>query len=164
ITATGHGSAADWWALGVLLFELLAGFPPFFADNPLEIYERILQNKFVFPAHIDFVAKDLIKRLLTADLSKRLGNLKGGALDVKNHRWFEGVDWDAVYRKEIRAPIIPVTVSPADTSNFERYPNSPLDTLPGVLRAHRARQYGMSPDALERGPDPYGYLFPDFCE
>lgn len=102
ITATGHGSAADWWALGVLLFELLAGFPPFFADNPLEIYERILQNKFVFPAHIDFVAKDLIKRLLTADLSKRLGNLKGGAMDVKNHRWFEGVDWDAVERKEIR--------------------------------------------------------------
>lgn len=64
----------------------------------------------------------------------------------------------------VQAPIIPVTISPSDTSNFERYPNSPLDTLPGVLRAHRARQYGMSPDSLERGPDPYGYLFPAFCE
>lgn len=86
----------------MLIFELLAGFPPFFADNPLEIYERILQNKFVFPAHVDFVAKDLVKRLLAADLTKRLGNLKGGARDVKAHRWFEGVDWEAVERKEIR--------------------------------------------------------------
>lgn len=111
ITATGHGSAADYWALGVLAYELLAGYPPFFADSPLEIYERILQNKFSFPPHIDFVARDLIKRLLTADLSKRLGNLKNGARDVKNHRWFEGVDWAAVERKEIRVRCRP---SPLD--------------------------------------------------
>lgn len=128
ITATGHGKAADFWAFGVLLFELLAGYPPFFADNPLEICtflnfllclffylllillfgslfyldEKILTGKFGFPPHIDYVAKDLIKRLLTADLSMRLGNLKNGAMDVKNHRWFEGVDWSAVERKEIR--------------------------------------------------------------
>lgn len=102
ITATGHGAAADWWALGVLLFELLAGYPPFFADSPLEIYEKILQGKFAVPAHIDPVAKDLIRRLLTADLTQRLGNLKNGARDVMNHPWFEGVDWAAVERKEIR--------------------------------------------------------------
>ncbi|CEQ40832.1 SPOSA6832_02508, partial [Sporobolomyces salmonicolor] len=146
ITATGHGAAADWWALGVLLFELLAGYPPFFADNPLEIYEKILTGKFGVPHHIDPVAKDLIRRLLTADLTKRLGNLKNGAQDVKNHQWFEGVDWDAVKRKEIRvrsvsagggegdgrrlicldldlqAPIIPLTHVPGDSSNFERFP------------------------------------------
>lgn len=86
----------------MLLFELLAGYPPFFADSPLEIYEKILTGKFAFPPHVDFVAKDLIRRLLTADLSKRLGNLKDGAADIKNHRWFEGVDWDLVERKAIR--------------------------------------------------------------
>lgn len=141
----------------------------------------------MFPAHVDFVAKDLIKRLLAADLTKRLGNLKNGARDVKAHRWFEGVDWEAVERKEIRvsgatassvrgvyqalivlccqAPIIPLSTSPSDTSNFERYPPCPIETLPGVFRAQRARQYGVSPDVLERsGPDMYSYLFPQFCE
>lgn len=54
------------------------------------------------PRHIDPLAKDLIGRLLTDDLTKRLGNLKGGAQDVKNHPWFEGVDWESLARKEIR--------------------------------------------------------------
>ncbi|GAA5918589.1 hypothetical protein JCM6882_001902, partial [Rhodosporidiobolus microsporus] len=159
ITATGHSAACDWWALGVLLFELLAGYPPFFADNPLEIYEKILQGRFGVPAHIDPLAKDLIRRLLTADLSKRLGNLKGGAQDVKNHPWFEGVDWSAVERKEIRAPIIPHTSIPGDCSNFERFPQTSIETMPGVLRALSKRKYGFEP---ERGEDPYGYLFPSF--
>lgn len=162
ITATGHGRAADYWAYGVLLFELLAGYPPFFDDNPLGIYEKILNGKFAFPPHIDFVAKDLIKRLLMADLSKRLGNLREGAQGVKDHRWFEGVDWAMVERKEIRAPIIPVTSTPGDTSNFERYPDSPLEDLPGPLRAAQAKQYNIAEAAIERGTDPYGYLFPAF--
>ncbi|GAA5831550.1 hypothetical protein JCM11251_000745 [Rhodosporidiobolus azoricus] len=159
ITATGHSSACDWWALGVLLFELLAGYPPFFADNPLEIYEKILQGRFGVPSHVDPLAKDLIRRLLTADLSKRLGNLKGGAQDVKTHPWFEGVDWAAVERKEIRAPIIPHTSIPGDCSNFERFPQTSIETMPGVLRALSKRKYGFEP---ERGEDPYGYLFPSF--
>ncbi|GAA6030574.1 hypothetical protein JCM8097_006215 [Rhodosporidiobolus ruineniae] len=159
ITATGHSSACDWWALGVLLFELLAGYPPFFADNPLEIYEKILQGRFGVPAHVDPLAKDLIRRLLTADLSKRLGNLKGGAQDVKNHPWFEGVDWAAVERKEIRAPIIPHTSIPGDCSNFERFPQTSIEAMPGVLRALSKRKYGFEP---ERGEDAYGYLFPNF--
>ena len=101
----------------MLLFELLAGYPPFFADSPLEIYEKILTGKFAFPPHVDFVAKDLIRRLLTADLSKRLGNLKDGASDIKNHRWFEGVDWDLVERKVIKVrPLsaLPVVTGGAD--------------------------------------------------
>ncbi|GAA5917391.1 hypothetical protein JCM8208_006472 [Rhodotorula glutinis] len=159
ITATGHGAAADWWALGVLLFELLAGYPPFFADNPLEIYEKILAGRYGVPRHIDPLAKDLIGRLLTDDLTKRLGNLKGGAQDVKNHPWFEGVDWESLARKEIRAPIIPLTTNPGDVSNYERYPATAIETLPGVLRAISQRKYGFSP---EKGPDPYGYLFPLF--
>ncbi|GAA5963531.1 hypothetical protein JCM8115_003400 [Rhodotorula mucilaginosa] len=159
ITATGHGAAADWWALGVLLFELLAGYPPFFADNPLEIYEKILRGKFAVPGHIDPVAKNLIRRLLTADLTQRLGNLRNGARDVMSHPWFEGVDWAAVERKEIRAPIIPVTNMPGDTSNFERFPACSLESMPGVLRAVTQRHYGYQP---ERASDPYGYLFPSF--
>ncbi|GAA5935726.1 cAMP-dependent protein kinase [Sporobolomyces koalae] len=159
ITATGHGAAADWWALGILLFELLAGYPPFYADHPLEIYEKILAGKFSVPPFIDPVAKDLIRRLLTADLTKRLGNLSGGAQDVKAHPWFEGVDWIAVSKKHIRAPIIPETHIPGDSSNFERFPVADLSTLPGIFRAMSERKYGSSAPV---GPDPYGYLFPNF--
>lgn len=76
IQSKGHGKAVDWWALGILIFEMLAGYPPFFDDNPFGIYEKILAGRIYFPPHIDPVAKDLIKKLLTADRTKRLGNLK----------------------------------------------------------------------------------------
>jgi serine/threonine protein kinase len=76
IQSKGHGKAVDWWALGILIFEMLAGYPPFFDDNPFGIYEKILAGRIYFPSHIDATAKDLIKKLLTADRTKRLGNLK----------------------------------------------------------------------------------------
>ncbi|KAF8948556.1 hypothetical protein BGZ52_006786, partial [Haplosporangium bisporale] len=76
IQSKGHGKAVDWWALGILIFEMLAGYPPFFDDNPFGIYEKILAGRIYFPSHIDSAAKDLIKKLLTADRTKRLGNLK----------------------------------------------------------------------------------------
>ena len=71
------------------------------------IYEKILAAKIAFPPHIDSLTKDLIRRLLTVDRSKRLGNLRGGAMDVMMHPWFSGVDWGALERRQIRAPIIP---------------------------------------------------------
>ena len=111
VLSQGHGKAVDWWALGILAFEMLAGYPPFFDDHPLGIYEKILRNEVAFPAHIDPYAKDLIRGLLTADRSKRLGNLRGGAKDVMTHAWFAGVDWGSLERKEIGAPIVPRVAS-----------------------------------------------------
>jgi serine/threonine protein kinase len=76
IQSKGHGKAVDWWALGVLIFEMLAGYPPFFDDNPFGIYEKILSGKLVIPPHFDVDAKDLVKKLLNTDRTSRLGNLK----------------------------------------------------------------------------------------
>ena len=111
VLSQGHGKAVDWWALGILAFEMLAGYPPFFDDHPLGIYEKVLRNEIAFPSHIDPYAKDLIRGLLTADRSKRLGNLRGGAKDVMSHAWFAGVDWGSLERKEIGAPIVPRVAS-----------------------------------------------------
>ncbi|CAO3573609.1 unnamed protein product [Mortierella alpina] len=122
IQSKGHGKPVDWWALGILIFEMLAGYPPFFDDNPFGIYEKILAGRIYFPAHIDSTAKDLIKKLLTADRTKRLGNLKDGSDDIKNHKWFRGVDWQGLMEKSVVAPIVPPHIHPGDTGNFEKYP------------------------------------------
>ncbi|XP_043928386.1 cAMP-dependent protein kinase catalytic subunit PRKX isoform X2 [Protopterus annectens] len=122
IQSKGHGRAVDWWALGVLIFEMLSGFPPFFDDNPFGIYQKILACKIDFPRHLDLYVKDLIKKLLVIDRTRRLGNLKNGAEDVRKHRWFRSVDWEAVPLRKLKPPILPKVTHEGDTSNFEAYP------------------------------------------
>eukprot|EP01135_Chromosphaera_perkinsii_P002559 Nk52_evm75s224 gene=Nk52_evmTU75s224 len=128
IQSKGHGKPVDWWALGVLCYEMLAGYPPFFDDNPFGIYEKILAGKLHFPPHFDVAAKEFVKKLLTADVTKRLGNLKGGADDIKKHKWFKGVDFDVVVKSQVHAPIVPEVAHKGDTRNFEKYPEPEPET------------------------------------
>ncbi len=121
IQSKGHGKAVDWWALGVLLFEMLAGYPPFFDDNPFGVYEKILAGRVHFPSHFNKDAKDLVRKLLAQDRTKRLGNLKGGAQDVKDHPYFSDIDWEALLEKKVRPPIGVKTKGEGDASNFEAY-------------------------------------------
>ncbi|KAI5076604.1 hypothetical protein GOP47_0008669 [Adiantum capillus-veneris] len=121
IIGKGHGKAVDWWAFGVLIYEMISGYAPFYDNDPMGTYQKILAGKLVFPPHFSRSAKDLIRKLLTADLSKRLGCLKGGADDIKNHSWFANVDWDNVLKKRESPPIRPKVAGPDDTSNFEDY-------------------------------------------
>ena len=127
IQSKGHGKSVDWWALGVLIFEMLAGYPPFYDENPFGIYQKILGAKIDFPRHFDTKAKDLIKKLLTHDRTKRLGCLKGGAESIKTHKWFGRINWDAVGQKKIEPPFLPEVTSEMDTSNFDPYPDSADD-------------------------------------
>jgi serine/threonine protein kinase len=127
IQSKGHGKAVDWWALGILIFEMLAGYPPFYDENPFGIYQKILAGKIDFPRHFDVNATDLIKKLLTADRTKRFGCLKAGADDIKKHKWFKGVDWAKVYARKVKPPYVPAFKAPDDTSNFDKYPDSEED-------------------------------------
>ena len=124
IQSKGHNKAVDWWALGILIFEMLAGYPPFYDENPFGIYQKILKGVIDFPKHMDPNAKDLIRKLLTADRTKRFGCLHGGAEDVKRHPWFHGLDWQKVVEKKYKPPFIPPARAQNDTSNFDRYPDS----------------------------------------
>lgn len=154
IQCSGHGKAVDWWSLGILLFEMLAGHPPFCDPNPLNVYEKILQGNVIFPEHIDPVSRHLISSLLNSDRSKRLGNLRGGAQDVKNHAWFHGVDWRSLEQRRIRPPIIPYLGEAGDTSNFSKY-NAPRPSqLPGL--------FGLEPTDISKLNDEFGNLFVAF--
>lgn len=81
--STGHNHGVDWWALGILIFEMLAGYPPFYDQNPYEVYRRITMGSFEFPAQISMNARRLISNLLEQDLTKRLGCMVNGSNDVK---------------------------------------------------------------------------------
>lgn len=131
IQSKGHGKAVDWWSLGILIFEMIAGYPPFYDDNPLGIYEKILEGVLQFPSDFDPAAKDLVKRLLTADRSKRLGTLRGGSEDIKRHKFFRGVDFGTLAKKQIAPPIVPVVKSAGDTSNFDDYSDEDVEAPTG---------------------------------
>jgi len=121
ITNKGHNLAVDWWAFGILIFEMLVGQPPFCADDPMEIYQKILRNRVTYPSIVSKNSRDLISKLLVSNPSQRLGALKKGHRDVSGHVFFKPVDWNELVRKKPKAPYIPQIKSPTDTSNFEDY-------------------------------------------
>ncbi|KAF2681758.1 Pkinase-domain-containing protein [Lentithecium fluviatile CBS 122367] len=121
IRNTGHGTAVDWWAFGILVYEFLVGQPPFWDQNPMKIYEQIVEGRVRFPSAMSSEARDLISGLCTVDTSKRLGNIQGGASAVKSHPWFRNIDWDQLYYRKVNGPIVPHLRGPADTRNFDEY-------------------------------------------
>ncbi|KAL3161002.1 cGMP-dependent protein kinase [Trebouxia sp. C0009 RCD-2024] len=131
VSQSGHSRPVDWlstapylpsayhkWACGVLIFEMAAGYPPFYHEDRVTMFRNISQVKYTCPAHFSKELKDLVKRLLTHSPSQRLGSLKGGALDVKAHPWFNDFDWQAFENQTMPAPYVPKVSSPEDTHNF----------------------------------------------
>lgn len=116
---------------------MLVGYPPFYDDNPFGIYEKILSGKTEWPRHMDAVAKDLVKKLLVLDRTKRIGNQKNGTDDIKKHRWFKHLDWDEVFARKLRPPIVPRIAFEGDTSNFDEYPESDFKSSPTLDAAKR---------------------------
>merc|ERR1711998_615037 len=103
----GHGKPVDWWTLGILIYEMIVGQPPFCDEEPMGIYQKILAGKIYFPKYFDRNAKALVKKLVTADLSKRYGNLKGGTDDVVKHKWFQTIDADKMLAMDLESPYKP---------------------------------------------------------
>lgn len=136
IKSEGQGKPVDWWALGILIFEMLHGHPPFYDHNPFRIYKKIMRGNYTFPSETDKHARRLIKKLLNPDQEKRLGS-KNGAEEVKGMKWFRGVDFSLVLRKEITAPWTPNLRGPLDTSSFVEYEDDPSFLNPASEAVNR---------------------------
>lgn len=133
ILSKGYGLCVDWWSLGVLLFEISAGHPPFFAPDPMRIYEKIVLGKYKCPSHFSNELKDLVGHTLQVDTTRRYGNLKDGVLDFKNHKWFKETDWDNLLNGRIEPPFIPKVKSPSDTDNFDTFEVEKIKESPVCL-------------------------------
>ena len=100
------------------MYEMTAGYSPFSADQPIQIYDRIVSGRVRFPSYFSTDLKDLLRNLLQVDLTERYGNLKNGVDDIKGHKWFSITDWIEIYQKKVEAHFKPTCKGAWDTSNF----------------------------------------------
>ncbi|KAF9267351.1 Pkinase-domain-containing protein [Marasmius fiardii PR-910] len=114
----GYNKTIDWWTLGVLLYEMLSGLPPFYDENTDTMYQKILNDPLVFGPEISPEAQSILTGLLTRDPTRRLG--VNGAEEIRRHRFFENhLDFKLLAQKKIHPPFKPSVASPVDVSNFD---------------------------------------------
>lgn len=110
LVGNGYTKAVDWWTLGVLLYEMLTGLPPFYDENTNVMYRKILQEPLSFPGPevVPPAARDLLSRLLERDPQARLG--ASGAAEIKSHHFFANIDWRKLLQRKYEPSFRPNVV------------------------------------------------------
>jgi len=133
LKASGHGKEVDWWSLGVLVFEMLTGLPPFQASANEALKKKVLTQKVKMPAFISKDARSLLTGLLTRDPDKRLGFGPSGAKEIMAHPFFKGVNWNALLARQIPSPFTPQIANSLSVENFsQEFTSLPPQDSPGT--------------------------------
>lgn len=119
---SGHGKSVDWYLLGVLLYEMLVGVPPYFTQNKDQMFYNIQKGYLKIPANLSNDAKSLLIGLLNRNPQKRLGASKYDAEDIKKHSFFKSIDWNKALKRELSPPsptIKPIIITDISPAIFE---------------------------------------------
>jgi serine/threonine protein kinase len=163
----GHGHAVDWWNLGMVCYEMLTGLPPWYTQDKELLFERLKNAPLKFPNYVSKLASSFIQvnliylpqykiiqifiyiyiysqKLLHRQPADRLGS--NGAHEVKSHPFFDNINWDALYYKEIRPPFNPLqNQDPEDSRNFEaEFTSLPVHSIDENYRESRADRISSS--------------------
>ncbi|KAK6635813.1 Protein kinase C [Polyplax serrata] len=116
-----YGPSVDWWALGVLMYEMMAGQPPFEADNEDDLFESILHDDVLYPVWLSKEGVSILKGFMTKNPGKRLGCVisQGGEAAIRNHSFFKEISWEALEARRIKPPFRPKIKSKRDALNFD---------------------------------------------
>ncbi|XP_002730976.1 serine/threonine-protein kinase 38-like [Saccoglossus kowalevskii] len=137
---TGYTTTCDWWSLGVIMYEMLIGYPPFCSESPQETYRKVMnwRETLVFPPEVPIStrARDLTKRYC-CDSEHRIG--ANGVEEIKSHQFFEGIDWEHI--RERPAAIHIDVKSFDDTSNFDEFPDVELKPLAPAPKEGEEHKY-----------------------
>ncbi|XP_042476669.1 serine/threonine-protein kinase AtPK2/AtPK19-like [Macadamia integrifolia] len=119
VLGKGHHKAADWWSVGILLFEMLTGKPPFIGGNREKIQQKIIRDKIKLPGFLSSEAHSLLKGLLQKEESRRLGSRPGGSEEIKQHKWFKPINWKKLEERKIQPSFRPEVAGKHCIANFE---------------------------------------------
>eukprot|EP00035_Acanthoeca_spectabilis_P034958 m.31777 g.31777 ORF g.31777 m.31777 type:complete len:398 (-) comp6969_c0_seq1:159-1352(-) len=145
IANKGYNRAVDWWAVGVLIFEMRCGRSPFESKDQLTMFKRITCCDLHFPKDYTDQERDLIQNFLQVDITKRLGYMHGGVQKIKTHPYFKGINFERMLKEKVMSPFDPKVSGASDSSNFERFPRE-----------------DRKPDEWNEGQDNYGDIFAAF--
>lgn len=120
ILGRGHNRSADWWSLGVLIYEMIFGTPPFYSQKQDDMFKKIVRENFTFKQGVVVtdICKDFITRLLDKDPNTRLGSSMD-SLEILSHPWFKEVDVSLLLAKKIPAPFLPDVKDELWMKNFD---------------------------------------------
>uniref|UniRef100_A0A914VUR2 3-phosphoinositide-dependent protein kinase 1 n=1 Tax=Plectus sambesii TaxID=2011161 RepID=A0A914VUR2_9BILA len=137
------GPSCDYWALGAIIYQMLAGLPPFRAANEYLVFQKIINSNYTFPQGFPAVAKDLVEKLIVQNSAQRLGSDEmGGVAVLKEHPFFAGVNWVTLHTQEPPAlkPYLPAS---GDEPAFHSDYHVPEDLEPGLNEAAMTRLLGL---------------------
>eukprot|EP00039_Didymoeca_costata_P006005 m.86716 g.86716 ORF g.86716 m.86716 type:complete len:393 (-) comp13067_c0_seq2:2175-3353(-) len=132
IVNKGYNHAVDWWAVGVLIYEMRCGRSPFEARSQLEMFKKISRRDFKYPRDFTVDEQALIGGLLQVDLTRRLGNMHAGVEEIKKQKYFKDTDWDKMLTQSVPSPYQPSVSGPNDCSNFDTYPEENIRWYEGT--------------------------------